>query len=281
MVDNFPLKIFILLCIIHSFANADTEAKNETVGPPAVDSFIVFGRPAFPNEFPWMASLLVDKRFSCSSFIISPNYIATAAHCVVSGRKARDPSVFSAVVGNILRDGPDKIVRFSEVISHPRYGVQNSHDIALLKLTETLTISDSVKPVCLSSPDRSYERQWARAMGWGRVHTGLPSSFILLTTPMLVSTNTYCQTAFQVFRILVNDNHICAGGHLSGVCFGDSGSPLIATVNSTSVAIGVTSFGTFLGCSVLAVPEVFTSIPRHIEWIRENTGGNSSDICVI
>ncbi|GFX90713.1 hypothetical protein TNCV_3195311 [Trichonephila clavipes] len=58
----------------------NTEDSNEI--PDEIDPKIVNGRPANEGEFPWMVALHFNDRFICSSFLISPTIVMTAAHCV-------------------------------------------------------------------------------------------------------------------------------------------------------------------------------------------------------
>ncbi|GFU43659.1 hypothetical protein NPIL_534621 [Nephila pilipes] len=57
-----------------------SEDSNEI--PDDMDTKIVNGRPANEGEFPWMVALHFNDRFICSSFLISPTVVMTAAHCV-------------------------------------------------------------------------------------------------------------------------------------------------------------------------------------------------------
>lgn len=43
---------------------------------------MVLSRNASPGQFPYMVSLVYDKRHYCGGSLISANYVVTAAHCV-------------------------------------------------------------------------------------------------------------------------------------------------------------------------------------------------------
>ena len=62
----------------------DDEASNFD---DSTDVRIVGGKPALPNEFPWMAALVYENSngkslIFCGGSLISPNVILTVAHCL-------------------------------------------------------------------------------------------------------------------------------------------------------------------------------------------------------
>ena len=62
----------------------DNEASNVD---NSTDVRIVGGKPALPNEFPWMAALVYENSngkslIFCGGSLISPNVILTVAHCL-------------------------------------------------------------------------------------------------------------------------------------------------------------------------------------------------------
>ena len=69
---------------------------------------------------------------------------------------------------------------------------------------------------------------------------------------------------------LVTDNNICQNAdNMKGTCQGDSGGPLIYMRNGTMELIGITSFGTSMGCANKA-PRAFTRVSRFLDWIATN-----------
>ena len=47
------------------------------------------------------------------------------------------------------------------------------------------------------------------------------------------------------------------------------------------VAIGVASFGSYLGCAVNRVPAVYTATSMYTDWIMENMGDDANDLCFV
>lgn len=62
---------------------------------------------------------------------------------------------------------------------------------------------------------------------------------------------------------------------------GDSGGPLVAMNETKPVAIGVASFGSYLGCAVNRVPAVYTATSMYTDWIMENMGDDANDLCFV
>ena len=51
---------------------------------PLATSRVIGGSNASPNSWPLQVVLLSGERVKCGGSIISPDYIVTAAHCVVN-----------------------------------------------------------------------------------------------------------------------------------------------------------------------------------------------------
>ncbi|GFY41941.1 chymotrypsin-like elastase family member 2A [Trichonephila inaurata madagascariensis] len=147
-----------------------TEDSNEI--PDEVDPKIVNGRPANEGEFPWMVALHFNDRFICSSFLISPTIVMTAAHCVQFEDGVEPGSAFYGIVGNIRREGPETRIQFSEVAAHPRYGTNSEYDIAVLRTTSPVEMGGNIQAVCLPRAGREFDLVYIHAMGWGATSNG-------------------------------------------------------------------------------------------------------------
>lgn len=62
---------------------------------------------------------------------------------------------------------------------------------------------------------------------------------------------------------------------------GDSGAPLVALNGEKPTAIGIASFGSFLGCAFPIVPVVYTATSMYTNWIEENMGEGAKDLCFV
>ncbi|XP_035206190.1 chymotrypsin-like elastase family member 2A isoform X1 [Stegodyphus dumicola] len=284
----FGLVTFVLAALVAAFSARsinDIVSMDKMMTDPdeELSPRVIGGRDALENEFPWMVALHYQGRFVCSSFLVTPKVLMTAAHCVVFGREPEDPKHYNAYVGTIHRDGPDTEIRFTEIIAHKEYGSGTEYDIALMRLEEPVTLSESVQTICLPTKGSVYEDMTAQVIGWGvQEKGGRESAKILQTAVEKVPTNSMCSFTYAILGIPVTRRHVCAGGESDkGICFGDSGGPLVALNETKPVAIGVASFGSYLGCAAPRVPAVYTATASYTDWIEENMGEDASDLCFV
>jgi len=67
--------------------------------PRYAQSRVIGGNNANSNSWPWQIVLYSNGRAGCGGSIISPNWIVTAAHCVVDQRTGRTQSAYAFQVG--------------------------------------------------------------------------------------------------------------------------------------------------------------------------------------
>lgn len=112
----------------------------------------------------------------CGGSIINDKWIVTAAHCVA---KSSNPSDYKVTVGTIyfkylVETGPEYLKNVVEVVVHPRFRYYNrggGHDIALLKLEETLDFSNpNILPICMPTI-YSNEPNFVTVAGWGTLYS--------------------------------------------------------------------------------------------------------------
>ncbi|XP_035206270.1 transmembrane protease serine 9-like [Stegodyphus dumicola] len=277
--------IIVLSCFTYLVESGPLNAtRNSNEDSDDFEVKIINGREAEEKEFPWMVALHFNGKFICSASLISPSLVMTAAHCVEYENGVEPATDFFGIVGNIRHKGPETKIEFSEVISHPEYGAGTEYDIAILRIAEPLELSDSISPICLPKAGREFELEYAQAMGWGVTSTDSDKpSEILRTTSLGVQPKSLCQLFFAMMIIAITDRHECAVATSgTGVCFGDSGGPLVYedAMTGKPVAIGVSSFGTVLGCGRPLVPNVYTATASYANWIAE-TAGDNSGICFV
>lgn len=125
---------------------------------------ITYGQGTQEGEFPWHAALYYTQGISltyiCGASLISKNYLLTVAHCVTKRKSQRllDPANLVVYLGKYyLRKWSDPGTQNKNVESitvHPKYNAQTfSDDIAIIKLSSSVQITDYVRPVCLWEGD--------------------------------------------------------------------------------------------------------------------------------
>jgi secreted trypsin-like serine protease len=257
--------------------------KASETAPISFAPRIVGGNTVSITDAPWQVAIIDKSRSSnyqgqfCGGSLISAEWIATAAHCVVSGSSVLQARSIGIQVGNAnLSTSSLSALSVSTIRVHPSYGSSGeNHDIALIKLSSPVALSSSVAPIAINRSAVVHETS-ALVTGWGQ--TGRTDDSQVVVGPYNFP------TALQGATVYVSDDNcwgqapsgfnsttMLCGGTPSGIpawqkdtCQGDSGGPLAITVSGTSYLAGITSWG--FGCAWDS-PGVYTKVSNYASWI--------------
>ncbi|XP_026161165.1 granzyme B-like [Mastacembelus armatus] len=240
------LFLYVLLCL----------------GKNALGSGIVNGKKAKEKSMLYMASVQNNRGHICGGFLVSKEFVVTAAHC-----DDRNPS--SVVIGthNLKKIDNDTMRYGIKKCKHPLYvNIISGNDIMLLKLSRKAQLGKRVKVIQLPSPKfKLKENQKCHVAGWGSTRTRGEVVDELLEADVPVTGLEKCQKAWHN---ILPANVVCAGGYdtNNGICQGDSGGPLVC---KEKYAVGVVSFNNNNTCKYPDIPNVYTDISKFLPWIKK------------
>ncbi|XP_064480503.1 plasma kallikrein-like [Ornithodoros turicata] len=252
---------------------------------------VIGGTDALPHEFPWQVSLgprlptLRGAVRGCGASVINENWILTAAHCCVY---IHPPFEFVALFGkrNLGQFEETQEERYSEkIIMHKKFasiddGAALEYDYCLVRLSEPVNFTEYIGPVCLPEPEEDYTHMTCTATGWGRTANDGTTPDILQKVDLPIWTNDECALAYAEYGRNITDDMLCAGYKEGGkgVCYGDSGGPIVCEREDGSwVQVGISSWvgGKSSLCALPNEPSVFARVNYVLDWIhstiRENT----------
>lgn len=113
------------------------------------------------------------------------------------------------------------------------------------------------------------------ASGYGRTMDGGPVSDTLNMVNLTVITNQNCSATYG--SLLIRSSTICATWNEEfgeSTCQGDSGGPLALMNGTSTLLVGVTSFGSSEGCASGA-PSAYARVSSFNAWIEQTIARNS------
>uniref|UniRef100_A0A8C8UGC0 Peptidase S1 domain-containing protein n=1 Tax=Peromyscus maniculatus bairdii TaxID=230844 RepID=A0A8C8UGC0_PERMB len=216
-----------------------------------------------PHSCPYMTFIkYVDvdgNRSRCGGFLVSNNFMLTAAHCLGSSMRV------TLGAHNIeTKEKTQQIIPVAETIPHPDYHPKDrSSDIMLLKLQRKAIRTKAVRPLKLPRANAQLKPGYVcHLAGWGRksLHA-TKGTDLLQEAELMIQDDQKCK---RLFRYYIKTKQICAGDpkQIQAAFKGDSGGPLVCD----NRAYGVLSYGKAKSIA----PGIFTKVVSFLPWIQRS-----------
>uniref|UniRef100_A0A3Q4NAJ5 Duodenase-1-like n=1 Tax=Neolamprologus brichardi TaxID=32507 RepID=A0A3Q4NAJ5_NEOBR len=213
---------------------------------------IIHGKKAPDKSMLYMASVQSSKGHVCGGFLVTEDFVVTAAHCDTSPMRA-------------IKIGSDiKIIVEKKFKPSNFNDVWLGKDIMLLKLSRKAQLGCKVQIIQLPCAEMNVKAdEVCQVAGWGRNRTGGENVDDLRVVNVSVINPEVCREQWPGLPV----NVICAGGYGTdkGFCQGDSGGPLVCN----GLAVGIVSFNKYRNCNYPDVPNVYTDISKYLQWINK------------
>uniref|UniRef100_A0A182PSJ7 Peptidase S1 domain-containing protein n=1 Tax=Anopheles epiroticus TaxID=199890 RepID=A0A182PSJ7_9DIPT len=211
------------------------------------------------GQFPWAAPIFdtgvpSKPKYICGSTIITERHLVTAAHCMYDSigieRNANDlttvPGMYN--IDNFFdADLQERSVK--KIFIHEEYYFEDSilvdSDIAVMLVDQPIVYNNVVRPICLWSESDNLEQivgVKGFVSGWGVTEDG-DAKYPSYVTATVVDRRSCSRNLDKL--IAGSARLLCADGHGSVPCTGDSGSGLVIKRGQKYYIRGIVSVGQF------------------------------------
>ena len=239
-----------------------------------------------PNQdanYPWITSLYFDGFFSCGASLIAPQWVLTAAHCVVDEESgvtlAADDFAVRVNDYSLLSVTGDEYIQVTQIYVAAGYDdITLDSDMAILKLALPATATP-INLIETSAFNDLADGTALTIMGWGNTVVDDTDGYPARLREANVTLANYqtCAEDYAATGQALTSNMFCAGGDgVTDTCQGDSGGPIVRFTEGVYQQVGIVSWGgiEMQGCAAEGYPGVYTRLSKYTPWIESVLAGN-------
>ena len=231
----------------------------------STSSFVVHGRSAAIEEYPYFVEVICDHR-SGGGCIIHKKWVLTAAHFV-----SAESSHCHVLAGSNERH-KGKRYAVDKIIVHPDFKRPKlwDNDIALLRVKHKFNRTINVATINIPPDERYDTTEDAIIIGMGLLAEGTRAKY--LQTARVPTLEPFECEKDDFYS---QDKMICAADYKKQIDTntGDSGSPMVYDYSDQKkFVIGIVSYGKKFerGRAIVDQPGFYTRVSRYVHWIRIN-----------
>lgn len=257
---------------------------------------IIGGDNAQQGRWPWMAQVDVAFRVSqefglCGGSQLTPNWVITAGHCVVTEDDQRvDASDVEIRLGSVFLDSDPTYPGTALYVPNGfrrTQGREFDNDIALVRIngpamSQRPSLIGSTQFQELQSRSAAERDEALTALGWGVTQPGgnTPANRLqqvqLDYVPTATCLNQWGSGNFNTATMVCADELNPLDGQQQDTCIGDSGGPLFIGQDSAPYVVGLTSYGQ-VNCAD-ELPSVYTNVSSQIGFVESATAQASDPL---
>jgi lysyl endopeptidase len=255
------------------------------------------------SEWPWQARLAISTwrlngDWTCGGSVVHPNWILTAAHCVVDDIDGRfttvAPSAIEVRTGSSRPDCGGQVSKVKRIVKHPKFDpITGDSDIALLELKEPVW-AEPIRPVtCEREETLACINTRGSITGWDEEEMCGYTMTVLDGQEATIVNPSECRSAYGGDSL--TNNMLCARSTPSnGACQLQDGSPLavsnqrggyvqagiVSRTNPRTSLINRNADGDRVNdCASVPAQAVYTRLANYVDWMETTTGMDfSSDV---
>lgn len=226
------------------------------------------------EDYPWTVRVdrldrgTSDGIVQCGGALVAADLVLTSASCLWD----LTLDAISVTVAETFRNGGTarRKVDVTEVRYHYAYrDLRYARNLALLKLAQPLTFSDTLSPVCLPAADESLQ---ALPVGGTGIHAGHDFFGIFRAVPQTRLARSVCSLRFPTVEptadVICTEPNIINVPHYQ--CPIEQGGPLVGrrSVGGRFVLVGVHSSGSI--CAYDPSLAIYSDVAANLDWIILN-----------